>query len=35
MGDNDMARDLLKEVQAQGSERHQQEAESLMERLGK
>ena len=33
MGDNDMARSLLQEVQQQGSERHQQEAASLLQRL--
>ena len=33
MGDNDMARSLLQEVQQQGGERHQQEAASLLQRL--
>lgn len=33
MGDNDMARSLLQEVQQQGNERHQQEAASLLQRL--
>ncbi|MDO9454166.1 MAG: FimV/HubP family polar landmark protein [Stagnimonas sp.] len=35
MGDNDMARSLLQEVQQQGGERHQQEAASLLQRLPK
>ncbi len=33
MGDNDMARSLLQEVQKQGGARHQQEAASLLQRL--
>lgn len=33
MGDNDMAKSLLQEVQQQGGERHQQEAASLLQRL--
>ena len=33
MGDNDMARGLLQEVQKQGSDRQQQEAVSLLQRL--
>lgn len=33
MGDSDMARSLLQEVQQQGGERHQQEAASLLQRL--
>lgn len=33
MGDNDMARSLLQEVQQQGSDRHQQEAAGLLQRL--
>jgi len=33
MGDNDMARSLLLEVQQQGSARHQQEAATLLQRL--
>jgi FimV-like protein len=33
MGDNDMARSLLQEVQQQGGERQQQEAQSLLQRL--
>lgn len=35
MGDNDMAKSLLDEVQQQGSERHKQEALSLLQRLPK
>lgn len=33
MGDNDMARSLLQEVQQQGSDRQQQEAAALLQRL--
>ena len=33
MGDNDMARSLLQEVQQQGGERYKQEAASLLQRL--
>ncbi|MES2884469.1 MAG: FimV/HubP family polar landmark protein [Pseudomonadota bacterium] len=33
MGDNDMAKSLLQEVQQQGGERYQQEAASLLQRL--
>ena len=33
MGDNDMAKSLLLEVQQQGNDRHQQEAASLLQRL--
>jgi len=33
MGDNDMARSLLLEVQQQGGARHQQEAATLLQRL--
>lgn len=33
MGDNEMARSLLLEVQQQGGDRHQQEAASLLQRL--
>jgi FimV-like protein len=33
MGDNDMAKSLLNEVQQQGSDQHRQEAQSLLQRL--
>ena len=33
MGDNDMAKSLLQEVQQQGGDRHKQEAASLLQRL--